>query len=675
MKPWFEFKNAADPQGRIVLSVMGEIGSGGYSAKDFASALAGQDPSRRILLKVYSAGGDIFEGNEIANILSEWKPGVDVECGALCASIATVVAMAGQTITMPKNGLWMIHNPWCVAIGDSEKLRKMADLCDTLKSSIAGSYTARTKKDEATISKLMNEETWMTASEAKEAGFIDSVRDTEEDSETIEEITNRFDILGNYRNALKALSRVAKESPPKTTANPQAAVENKQPAQPTETMLKKYLNGRVRIFNDAALDLSNPEVANALKAEAKKLHAAKISRDNEILNIVESVKTRDNRDFSNLAKEFISEDKTPDEFRNAVLTSDKFTPVNKPGRTEIEVIEPLDSFKGSVGFAVVTSESFRAQAAAISAHKRGNITVEAPQGFKNVATGATKTYEQVPGIVEVGVRPLRIEQLIDSGTTDQNTIIYLQETAAAEITGAAKAENAVLDEDDVVYTQLTAPVASVGGYITAPEVMLADLPAVASLINTRLPYKVERAMENGILSFDGTGGAFTGILESAGLQSIAFADVDGTDNPAKKLDLIRKALTKIQWQNMGAGAAQGGFDPDGIAMHPSDWEAISMLKDGYGRYYKQDPFATGDGVARVWGLPVSITPAVALNKPIVGAWKQGAQLFNRQGVLVELTNSDGTNFTKRLVTIRAARRAGLAVWRPANFVEVNLVAP
>ena len=666
-KTWFNF--APPEPGEIKLAIRDEIGGYGVTAKDFCAALEGQDPTKKIKLHLCSSGGCVFAGNEIYNALKSWKGGVETTLGAVCASITTVIACAGSKVTMARNGLYMVHNPWACEAGDSATFRKTADILDTLKTTILATYVAKTGKEAAELAPLMDAETWMTADEAKAAGFVDAIAEEEEDED--EDMLNS--LTTKFQNAAKAISRRPKMVGGKNKPEPKAQTPEvpqtptKTPAvEPKENLMKQYANGKLRIFNDAAADLE------AVKAEAKSLYLAKLARDKGIREIVNLVKSRDNKDFTGLADEFIAEDKTESEFASAIIRSDKFVAVVKaPAASSIEVIEPLDSLKGTPGFAFVNSAQFKANKANFANSTKASVAVEVP-AFKNVATGATKTYEAVPGIVELGVRPLAVEDLFGSGQTDANTVIYLQETDLSEIEAGAIAETAALKAADVTYTQKTAPVASLGDFIPVPEVLINDLPAVASLINQRLPYLVDRSVENSLLNADGTGANFTGILHSTGLQAI---DQAGTTGVSALLDLLLKMQTLVRWQNMGEGKAQGGFEPDAYVINPLDWEAISLAKDSVGQFYRTNPFSVVDGRNYVWGKQVAVTPAVAQGSPICGAFKLGAQVFNRQGMLIEMTNSDGTNFQNRIVTIRAARRLALAVWRPANFVQAANVNP
>ena len=98
-KSWFDFRNAVG--GRAEVSIMDEIGLFGITAADFKDAWNTIAPTQAVLVRLHTPGGDVTEGNEVHNIIKEHPGDVEIECGALVASIGTVIAMAGDTVTMP----------------------------------------------------------------------------------------------------------------------------------------------------------------------------------------------------------------------------------------------------------------------------------------------------------------------------------------------------------------------------------------------------------------------------------------------------------------------------------------------------------------------------------------------------------------------------------------------
>ena len=163
-----------DIEGEITSSVYNETQT---SASQFRDLLKQIGDVKTINLHINSPGGDVFEGVAIYNMLKRSKADINVYIDGLAASIASVIAMAGNTIIMPENSMLMIHNPWTIAQGNSKELRKIADDMDKMSESIKTSYLSKSndKLDLDTLNQLMDEETWLTAKEATEYGLADEV--------------------------------------------------------------------------------------------------------------------------------------------------------------------------------------------------------------------------------------------------------------------------------------------------------------------------------------------------------------------------------------------------------------------------------------------------------------------------------------------------------------------
>jgi ATP-dependent Clp protease protease subunit len=154
---------------------VGEGWFGGMSAKTFVAELNKLGKVDIINLHINSPGGSVFDGVAIYNSLKSHPARVEVDVDSVAASIASLIAMAGDEIRMASNAMMMIHDPMGVAIGGADEMRKTADLLDQIKDVIAGTYTRRTKKNEAEVKALMAEETWMTADDAVDMGFADLI--------------------------------------------------------------------------------------------------------------------------------------------------------------------------------------------------------------------------------------------------------------------------------------------------------------------------------------------------------------------------------------------------------------------------------------------------------------------------------------------------------------------
>lgn len=145
--------------------------------KQFYDDLTRAGDVSTITVRINSYGGSVFAGHAMHSILKAHKAQVIVHIDGIAASAASVVAMAGDRIIMPSNSMMMIHNPMSIALGDAEEMRKVADTLDRVKDSIVAAYRDRTGLSEDRLAELMDQETWMTAAQARELGFADEVEE------------------------------------------------------------------------------------------------------------------------------------------------------------------------------------------------------------------------------------------------------------------------------------------------------------------------------------------------------------------------------------------------------------------------------------------------------------------------------------------------------------------
>ena len=172
----FEYNAKSDTVELYIYDIVGADFFGeGVTAKSTAEVLKEAKSAKAINVRINSPGGDVFEGMAIRNLLVQSGKKVTVDIDGLAASIASVIAMAGSEIRMAEGGMMMIHDAWAGTIGNSDELRKTADVLDQISGEIAGIYARRVISDEKAMRKLMKAETWMTASDAMEQGFITAV--------------------------------------------------------------------------------------------------------------------------------------------------------------------------------------------------------------------------------------------------------------------------------------------------------------------------------------------------------------------------------------------------------------------------------------------------------------------------------------------------------------------
>lgn len=277
-----------------------------------------------------------------------------------------------------------------------------------------------------------------------------------------------------------------------------------------------------------------------------------------------------------------------------------------------------------------------------------------------------------PGIVPTLFRRLTVSDLLPQGTTSSPSIIYVQETAVTNA-AATVAEGGLKPQSDITTAQVTEVVRKIATTAKISDEMVNDAGYIQSYVNGRLVLFVQLAEEDQLLNGNGTAPNLRGILNRTGLTA---AQALGTDS---RVDAIFKEVTKIR-----AGAF---LDPDAVVLHPTDWQSIRLAKDANQQYYGGGPFGyaaygnpnqvVGDtsnlsaGGDTLWGLRVVVTPAIAQGTALVGAFQLSAQVYRREGIRVEATNSNEDDFLRNLIAIRVEERLGLAVYRPAGFGTVT----
>ena len=175
VESWYSMRAMA--RGSVEILLYDEIGGWGITAKQFAQDLAACGDVSQINLRIHSPGGDVFAGMAIYNTLKAHPARLDVYIDGLAASMASVIAMAGDKVYMPTNAMMMIHKPWGAQGGDAEEMRRYADLLDKVEGTLVQAYVAKTGQSAEEIHALLKAETWMDGSEAVAAGFADQLID------------------------------------------------------------------------------------------------------------------------------------------------------------------------------------------------------------------------------------------------------------------------------------------------------------------------------------------------------------------------------------------------------------------------------------------------------------------------------------------------------------------
>lgn len=219
MNKFWKFKNQVSHDGPSNLYLEGTIASETWWG-DEVTPEAFRNELRQmkgdLLVHINSQGGDVFAGVTIYNALKDYSKGkgkVTVKVDGLAASIASVVAMAGDEIIMSPGSMMMVHNPWSMGVGSAEELRKAADTLDEIKDAILPIYTERSGLSDEEVQDLMDNETWMTAEKAVELGFADVVqKDQKKEAEPKEEEGEAVNLMmANFAFSMSATRSAMKD--------------------------------------------------------------------------------------------------------------------------------------------------------------------------------------------------------------------------------------------------------------------------------------------------------------------------------------------------------------------------------------------------------------------------------------------------------------------------------
>lgn len=282
----------------------------------------------------------------------------------------------------------------------------------------------------------------------------------------------------------------------------------------------------------------------------------------------------------------------------------------------------------------------------------------AAREFKSLPTMASRVIEpdRLSDIVfDDENDELVMRDIVNVVPTTSNLIEWVGKTSytrAADIVsdGAAKPEAAV--DFDLRQTSIR----TIAVWIPVTEQQLQDAPQLISIIQTDLRYDLGKVEEEQMVWGAGASLDFDGLE-----NNIAVGRTSGGDT---LIDKIRRAITDVRVD---------GYRPNGVAMHPYDWEDIQLAK-GSDNHYIWVVITDANNVSRVWGVRVvetvaMLNPAASSRIVIVGDWRRGATLYDRMQSSVAIGYKDD-DFIRNLRTIRAELRSGFAVRRPDALRQI-----
>lgn len=286
------------------------------------------------------------------------------------------------------------------------------------------------------------------------------------------------------------------------------------------------------------------------------------------------------------------------------------------------------------------------------------------RGGSDSSGGAFVQEDLQPGYKEILQREIQILDLVPRMQTGSDTIEYVREdtfTNSAAFTAEATATtgtSGTKPESALEYSRQTSAVKTLAHWLPVTNRMLDDAPAIAGIINGRLLLGLNLILETQVLTGDGSGENFTGIIGTAGIN----IQGKGSDN---ELDAIFKARTQVRVNGRGR--------PSAVVLHPNDWETIRLTRENVttgtlGNYLMGPPSQVG--AVTVWGIPVVESEAISENTSLIGDWSMGAALFDREQAAIRV-GTINDQLIRNMQTILAELRAAFVVWRPTMFTKIT----
>lgn len=273
-----------------------------------------------------------------------------------------------------------------------------------------------------------------------------------------------------------------------------------------------------------------------------------------------------------------------------------------------------------------------------------------------------------------GYRQIRIRDLLPSVPTSSGSVEIMrltsfddqsapQQAQSMPSSAAGGGELEAKKKSNLVWTLVTVPVRTIAHYVIASRQALSDAPMLQGLIDTELTYGLQLEADDQLLNGDGTGQNLSGIMLDANINDVGEMDpgIDDEDVPAAMIDHIRAAVTECQKDEY--------YNINGVVMNPVDWQILETAKATDGHYLLVAFAATSPETPSVWRVPVVVTNAMEEGEFLLGDWRLGATVYEREGVSVRVSESHANLFVENGVAVLAEERYTLAVNRPQAFCK------
>jgi HK97 family phage major capsid protein len=314
----------------------------------------------------------------------------------------------------------------------------------------------------------------------------------------------------------------------------------------------------------------------------------------------------------------------------------------------------------TLGRALTQSAAFRENKDGLRSGAVSKMSVELETRALFATTNFPSNPTRFPQTILPNDQPLAILDIIDRRPISTNSVEWVQEVTAPA--GAVEVTEGSAKPESTFSLQLvTDTAATIAHYVNITRQTLDDELQLQGYVEGRLTYGLWKRVNAQVLNGNGTAPNLRGILNTVGIGTYTA----GTATEAAIIS-IRKAKTVAQLSE---------FDPDAVVVNPVDWEAVELSTDSQGMF-RVAPSVQQGAPAVVWGLRVIVTTAITGTvfgttggTFLVGAFREGATLWERTAVQLFITDSHASNFTSNILTLLAELRAALSVWRPKAFVK------
>ena len=361
------------------------------------------------------------------------------------------------------------------------------------------------------------------------------------------------------------------------------------------------------------------------------------------------------------------QDKAAEEMKNAgTVAVETVANLDKLGEQQKEVADRLLALEqqggtSNQGESIVSMGKQYTESDAYKAFQNGATQKARFEVTNNTLTGSDTNVapDRLARIISGDSHFLTLEDLFPAVPTTSNAIEYTKEASFTN-SAAEAAEAAEKGESALTWALVNDPVATVAHWLKISRQLSADAPALAAYVNNRMIYGVDRRVETQLGAGNGVAPNISGILKTGNFTAHGFAAAAlGT---LKKVNLVTKIIGSL-W-------AIGGR-PTAILLNPADWAQIQVDVTDSATVGVNIDFSNPTA-PRMNGVPVVQSNGITADTVVVGDFNMSGTIYNREGVTVELSDSDDDNFTKNLVTIRAERRLALAIERPSLIIAGDL---